>query len=409
MSKIIPFKAVKPAKDKVSLVTSRPYEEYSRAELASKLDFNPFSFLHILNPAYINQRKINLEKRFKLVAQKYKDFKTEEILIKDKKPSIYLYEIQTKNNSFIGFVAGTSLDDYKNNVIKKHEDTFQYRVELFKDYIHQTGFNVEPTLLIYPDNNDLNTWILNKKTIAPLYEFATTKKEKHTLWIIDDEDEIKWLQNQFEIIGDLYIADGHHLIASSALLLEENKSNKNESLNYFMSFLLAESQLKIYEYNRIISDLNGYSKLEFIDALSKTFWIKNKEQELWKPTKKYEFGMYLDGEFYCLTLKDTNDFKTILETLDAQILYEKVLNPLLGIHDLRNDERIDYISGNKSIITIKEVVDEGEFEVGFMLFPTHISEIKTLAENDLIMPAKSTFFEPKFRNGLVVYEIEVRS
>lgn len=405
MANIIPFKAVKPSKDKVSLVTSRAYDEYFPAELASQLDFNPFSFLHILNPAYVNQQKIGLEKRFKLVAQKYKDFKAEEILIKDKKPSIYLYETLTKNNSFTGFVAGVSLDDYKKNKIKKHEDTFQYRVELFKDYMHQTGFNVEPTLLIYPYNNDLNTWILNKKNTIPFYEFSTTKKEKHTLWVIDDENEIKWLQNQFELIGNLYIADGHHRTASAELLLEENKSSKNENLNYFMGFLLEESQLKIYEYNRIIRDLNGFSKQEFIDVLSKTFWIKNKEQELWKPTKKYEFGMYLDGEFYCLTLKDTNDFKSILETLDAQILYEKVLHSLLGINDLRNDERIDYISGNQSIVTIKEVVDEGDYEVGFMLFPASVSDIKTLADNNLIMPAKSTFFEPKFRNGLVVYEI----
>lgn len=405
MATIIPFKAVTPSKDKVSLVTSRSYDEYSAAELASQLDFNPFSFLHVLNPAYVNQQKIGLEKRFKLVAQKYHDFKEEKVLIKENKAVLFVYEIESKDQIFTGIVAGTSLSDYKNNVIKKHEDTLQYRVELFKDYLHQTGFNTEPVLITYPDHEALAEWILTKKKSDPLYEFSTTKREKHILWKVDNPDEISWLQQQFAAIGDLYIADGHHRSASAELLYEEDKASGNENLNYFMSFLIAESNVKIYEYNRIIRDLNGHSKAAFLELLSNDFWIKNKAQELWKPTKKFEFGMYLDGEFYALLLKDEHSFTSILERLDAQILYERVLLPILGIEDLRNDERIDYIPGKQSIITIKEVVDEGEFEVGFMLFPTDISEIKALADHNLIMPPKSTYIDPKFRSGLVVYEI----
>ena len=405
MAKIIPFKAVRPTRDKVSLVTSRSYDEYSPAELASQLDFNPFSFLHVLNPAYVNQQKIGLEKRFKLVAQKYNDFKEEVVLIKEENPVFFIYEIQTKNQTFTGIIAGTSIEDYQNNVIKRHEDTLQYRVELFKDYLHRTGFNTEPVLVTYPENQELTTWISEKKQTDSLYEFSTTKREKHILWKIEDEKEIAWLQEKFDEIGDLYIADGHHRSASAELLYEEDKASGNENLNYFMSFLIAESNVKIYEYNRIIHDLNGHSKPEFLDKLSESFWLKNKEQALWKPTKKFEFGMYLDGEFYSLTLKDEHSFTSVLESLDAQILYEKVLNPILGIEDLRNDERIDYIPGKQSIITIKEVVDEGEFAVGFMLFPTSISEIKELADNNLIMPPKSTYIDPKFRSGLVVYEL----
>ncbi|MCY1490820.1 hypothetical protein D9M68_245900 [compost metagenome] len=260
-------------------------------------------------------------------------------------------------------------------------------------------------MITYPDNSELTNWIAEKKQSDSLYEFSTTKREKHILWKIDDPDEMVWLQKKFQEIGDLYIADGHHRSASAELLYEEDKASGNENLNYFMSFLIAESNVKIYEYNRIIRDLNGHSKEEFLAKLSSDFWIKNKEQELWKPTKKFEFGMYLDGEFYSLTLKDEHSFTSILESLDAQILYEKVLNPILGIEDLRNDERIDYIPGKQSIVTIKEVIDEGEFELGFMLFPTDISEIKELADNNLIMPPKSTYIDPKFRSGLVVYEI----
>lgn len=405
MAKIVPFKAVRPAPDKVSLVTSRSYDEYSAAELASQLDFNPFSFLHVLNPAYVNQQKIGLEKRFKLVAQKYRDFKEEEILVHEESPVLFVYEIETRNRTFTGIIAGTSIQDYQNNIIKKHEDTLQYRVELFKDYLHQTGFNTEPVLITYPDNQNLNEWIIQKKLTDSLYEFSTTRKEKHTLWKIDEQSEIEWLQKQFESVGNLYIADGHHRSASAELLYEQYKSFGNKNLNSFMSFLIAESNVKIYEYNRIIRDLNGFSKDDFLLELSKTFWIKNKEQELWKPTRKYEFGMYLDGEFYSLQLKDENSFTSVLEGLDAQILYEKVLHPILGITDLRNDERIDYIPGNQSIVTIKEVIDEGEFEIGFMLFPADISEIKALADNNLIMPPKSTYIEPKFRSGLVIYEL----
>lgn len=405
MAKIVPFKAVRPTSDKVSLVTSRSYEEYSSAELASQLDFNPFSFLHILNPIYANQQKVGLEKRFKLVSHKYKEFKNEDVFLKENVPVFYLYEIQTKNQNFTGIIAGTSIQEYQQNKIKKHEDTLQYRVSVFKDYLHQTGFNTEPVLMTYPDNRELETWINNKKTETKIYEFSTKKKEKHLLWKIDNPEEITFLQNKFVEIGDLYIADGHHRTASADLLFQQNKNSGNENLHYFMSFLIAESNVKIYEYNRIISDLNNHTKTEFLSLLEAIFWVKNKEQELWKPTKKFEFGMYLDSEFYSLTLKDTNDFQSVLESLDAQILYEKVLQPILGITDLRNDERIDYIPGNQSITTIKEVIDESEFVVAFMLYPAEINEIKLLADNQLIMPPKSTYIEPKFRNGLVIYEI----
>jgi uncharacterized protein (DUF1015 family) len=405
MSKIIPFKAVRPTPDKVGLVTCRNYDDYSSAELAAWLSFNPYSFLHVINPAYMHSQKITLDKRFKGVAHKYNDFKEDGIFIEEEKAVFFLYEIQTKTQSFSGIIAGASIEDYKNNVIKKHEDTLQYRVEYFKDYLHQTGFNTEPVLITYPDNLELSSWIAEKKKNQPIYNYSTTNKEQHQLWKIENKEEINWLKKKFEEIPQLYIADGHHRSASAELLYDEDKHLGNENLNYFMSFLIAESNVKIYEYNRIIMDLNGHSKEEFIIKLSDNFIIKDKEQELWKPQSKFEFGMYLDGHFYALFYKQEKNQPSILENLDAQILYDKVLQPLLGIEDLRNDERIEYIPGKQSILTIKELVDEGEFEVGFMLFPSDISEIKALADNNLIMPPKSTYIEPKFRSGLIVYEL----
>lgn len=408
MAKIIPFKAVRPVADKVALVTCRTYDDYSSAELASWLDYNPYSFLHVIHPAYANAQKITLDKRFKGVSHKYQDFKQEKILFSEEDPVFYLYEIQSKDQTFTGIIAGTSVEDYQNNIIKKHEDTLQYRVELFKDYLHQTHFNTEPVLITYPDSVEINTFISLRKNSEAIYEFSTTTKEKHTLWKIDTQSEIDFLQEHFEKIPNLYIADGHHRSASAELLYQQDKHLGNKNLNYFMSFLIAESNVKIYEFNRLIRDLNGLTKEEFLKKLSEHFVIKSKDQELWKPQNKYEFGMYLDGSFYALFYQFNANIKrenSILENLDAQILYDKVLHPLLGIEDLRNDERIDYIPGKQSILTIKELIDEGEFEVGFMLYPSDIKEIKALADNNLIMPPKSTYIEPKFRSGLVVYEL----
>ena len=406
MAKIKPFKAVRPVADKVALVTCRTYDDYSSAELAAWLDFNPYSFLHVIHPAYANAQKVSLEKRFKAVANKYQDFKHDQILIEEEHPVFYLYEIQSKGQTFTGIIAGTSVKDYKDNVIKKHEDTLQYRVELFKDYLHQTNFNTEPVLITYPDSVEINTFIALRKKSKPVYEYSTTNKEKHTLWKIDTQSEIDWLQEHFEKIPNLYIADGHHRSASAELLYEQDKHLGNENLNYFMSFLIAESNVKIYEFNRLIRDLNGLNKEEFIKKLSENFIIKAKDQEIWKPQNKFEFGMYLDGSFYALFYKHENHIATtVLDDLDAQILYDKVLFPILGIEDLRNDERIDYIPGKQSISVIKDLIDEGEFEVGFMLYPSDINEIKALADNNLIMPPKSTYIEPKFRSGLVVYEL----
>ena len=405
MAKIIPFKAVRPAPDKVALVSCRMYDDYSSAELAAWLSFNPYSFLHVINPAYANTQRITSDKRFKGVTHKYNDFKKENILIEEEKPMFYLYEIQTKNNTFTGIIAGTSIEDYQKNIIKKHEDTLQYRVELFKDYLHQTGFNTEPVLITYPDSSEVNTFIAIHKKNRPIYEFSTTNKEKHTLWKIDTETEINLLTEHFEAIPNLYIADGHHRSASAKMLYEQDKTTGNANLNYFMSFLIAESNVKIYEFNRVIHDLNGHSKEEFIKLLAGNFVIKDKKSELFQPRSKYEFGMYLDGHFYALQYKHKESEKGILENLDAQILYDTVLHPILGIDDLRNDERIDYIPGKQSILNIKKLIDEGEFAVGFMLYPSDINEIKLLADNNLIMPPKSTYIEPKFRSGLLVYEL----
>jgi uncharacterized protein (DUF1015 family) len=406
MAKIVPFKAVRPTRDKVSLVSCRSFEEYTTAELAAQLDFNPLSFLHVLKPAYTNQEKVSSEKRYRQVHQKYQDFKTENILVKDKIPAIYIHKIVTKTQSFTGLIVGTSIADYRNDVIKKHEDTIDFRVQLLKDYMKYSEFNTEPVLMTYPDNKDIENWIINHTKNLADFEFSTTKKEINYIWKIEDPTELNWIQTVFENIGALYIADGHHRSEASKLLLDENNNPENVAKNFLLSYLIPENNIKIYEYNRLIKDLNGLQKSDFINKLNSVYIIENKDQQPFQPSEKHQFGMYLDNEFYSLILRsEFCDFNTSLESLDTQILYQTVLSPLLGIKDLRNDERIEYISGKHSILELKQTIDEGEFEVGFILFPSTINEIKALADANLIMPPKSTYIEPKFRSGIIVYEL----
>lgn len=405
MAKIVPFQAVRPTRDKVCLVTCRSYEEYVNAELAAQLDFNPLSFLHILKPAYTNQETVSFEKRYRQVHQKYQEFKNEIILIKDKKPAIYIHKIVTKTHSFTGIIVGTSVEDYCNNVIKKHEDIIAFRVRLLKEYMQHAEFNTEPVLMTYPDNKTIENWIFNCCQKLADFEFSTTKKEIHYLWKIEDTLEINWLQNIFEKTESLYIADGHHRTEALKMLSQENKDEQNTSKNHILSYLISENNVKIYEFNRLIKDLNGLSKQDFIKALENNFIIENKYQQPFQPLEKHHFGMYLDSEFYSLILrKEKDEINSSLESLDTQILYKKVLLPLLGIEDLRNDERIEYLSGKQSVLEVKNKIDQGEFEVGFLLFPSNIEEIKALAHENQIMPPKSTFIEPKFRSGLVIYE-----
>ena len=226
------------------------------------------------------------------------------------------------------------------------------------------------------------------------------------MWKIDDALEINWLQNIFKKTDSLYIADGHHRCEAAKLLFEENDDPTKIAKDFILSYLISENNIKIYEFNRLIKDLNGLSKADFLEKLEVHFTIKNHEEHPFKPIQKHQFGMYLDQQFYSLVLKkEQTDFDNALDALDAQILYEKVLLPILNIVDLRNDERIEYVSGKQPIQDLKQKIVDQEFEVGFLLFPSNINEIKSLADHDLIMPPKSTYIEPKFRRSLVIYEL----
>lgn len=411
MPKIIPFKAVKPTRATVGLVATRSYQSYTDNERNSRMEYNPYSFLHIINPGYKYDQEVKGYERYKLVKNRYLEFKEEGILVKDKKPSFYVYKIVNRlGQEFNGIIAATSSEDYKQNNIKKHEDTLAKREQDFKTYLQQVGFNAEPVLLTYPDNATLAEVIKQTQNNFAEFEFTTTYRDTHYLWKIDDVATVTKIEDEFKTIKTIYIADGHHRSASSYLLSEDEKEknpnhNGNEDYNFFMSYLIPESELVIHEFNRLVTDLNGLTKEAFLIKLDTYFRIENRGLITYKPLKSHHFSMYLDGEFYSLYLRKTNyEFKTALDELDAQILYKTILEPILGIEDLRNNNRISYVNGQHEMVTIKSSVDNGDFKVGFGMCPATVAQIKQIADQGLKMPPKSTYILPKLRSGITIYE-----
>ncbi|WBL24946.1 DUF1015 domain-containing protein [Zunongwangia sp. HGR-M22] len=410
MVKITPFKAVRPQRAKAGLVASRPYGEYNEAEMRARLDYNPYSFLHILNPGYKFQHTISGTQKFQLIKNRYMEFKEEDTFIQDENPCFYVYKMESRDLSCCGIIAAASAEDYKNGIIKKHEDTIASREILFKDYVKTVGFNTEPVLLTYENRPEIQAFLAKIMQQNPEYEFATRQREMHYLWKIDNKAEIEQIQQFFSNMDSIYIADGHHRCASSFLLSQESaKNNENhtgkESYNHFLSYFIPENDLKIYQFRRLITDLNGYSKEDFLIKLDEHFRIENRKLDAYQPEKKHHFKMYLDGEFYSLYLRKTSmNFTDTLSQLDSQILYDLVLKPILGINDLRKDKRINYIPGKRDILEMKKLIDSGEFSVGFGMLPVSISEIKKIADEGLTMPPKSTYIEPKLRSGLTIYE-----
>ena len=411
MAKVKPFKAVRATRDKVALVSSKSYEIYSPNELGAKLAYNPYSFLHVINPGYkYHQDDISGEKRFKLVHNRYLEFKEDKVFEQDETPGYYIYKKTTAHKTFCGIIAATSVEDYHNNIIKKHEGTLQAREILFENYLKNTGFNAEPVLLTYPDNAVIENIIAKYQQKRPEYEFATTDKDVHFLWVVANQEDIATISEAFNQVDTLYIADGHHRSTSSCMLAknlakQNPKHTGEEAYNFYMSYLLPESQLSIFEFNRFIKDLNGLTPDQFLIELDSFFKIENKGQELYKPKEKHHFSMYLNGEFYALKLrKSAYEFSDALSELDAQILYTTVLKPILGIDDIRDDSKIVYSQNKTDGLELKTKVDAGDFKVSFGMLATTIEEIKTIVDADMLMPPKTTYIEPKLRSALAIYE-----
>lgn len=290
MATIKPFKAVRPTKDKVTFVSSRSYEEYTSSELEATLKSNPFSFLHIINPGYKFRKEVSGNQRFKMVRNRYLEFLEDNVLLKERQESIYIYQIEKKQFKCCGFFCTTSVQDYRNDVIKKHEDTLSQREELFANYLKTVEFNAEPVLMTFKENATITKIIADKTKNKPEYLFTTPDKITHTLWVVSDTLNIKKLQDEFKDINSLYIADGHHRSASSSLLAKKNKEcnpkyTGAEAYNFFMSYLIPESEIRVYEFNRMVKDLNGLSKEEFLIKLNAFFRIEKKGDLPYRPSK----------------------------------------------------------------------------------------------------------------------------
>lgn len=401
MAIVRPFKAIRPTRDKANLVASRSYLSYSDETLKEKLEHNPYTFLHIINPDYKSKTKLSGIEKYKVVKEKFQEFINEGILNKENKEAFYIYQQSNSSHTFTGIIGATAVEDYLNNKVKKHEQTLTARENMFKNYLETTGFNAEPVLLSHEPNNKIKEVIDKYKQTRSEYEFATTNKSVHKLWIVNDSNDINTIKQAFNSIENLYIADGHHRCASSSLL---SKDSNSELSNYFMSYLIDEEQLNIINFNRLIKTLNGLSAKEFLKQVEESYSVSLKENTPYSPTLKDEISIYLDGKWYSAIAKNTN-YNTTTDSLDPSILSEKILKPLLNIVDEKTDQNISFLDGTHPLSEIKNKVDSGEFAVAFILKPIPISSIKKVADNNEIMPPKSTYVEPKLRSGLTIYPL----
>ena len=404
MVKVRPFKAIRPTRDKAHLFATRSYLTYSKETLKEKLEHNPYTFLHIINPEYKKKdRKKGFEK-FKLVKQKFEEFEKSGILKKEEKKIFYLYRQHSRSYVFEGIIAACSVDDYINGIIKGHEHTITKREQMFTNYLNTTCFNADPVLLSYKGENRINDVIKSVSRTRAEYNFTTTNKVQHQLWLIDTQEDINLICKSFENIEKIYIADGHHRTASSALLAKKRNAKKDANSNYFMSFLIAENQLNIINFNRLLKNINDLSVTEFVEQIKNTYTVV--ESSFTERKEKDEIGMYLDGKYYLLKAKKGSYRNDCVNRLDPAILFNNILSPILGIKDEKTDKNISFVAGNIPMEKIKESVDSGKFTVAFILKPIPIKALKEVADKGKIMPPKSTYIEPKLRSGLTIYPID---
>ena len=399
MAIVRPFKAIRPTRDKANLVATRSYLSYSDETLKEKLEHNPFTFLHIINPN-IKQKGIN---KFNAVKAKFNDFKEAGFFITEDTETFYIYQQKNENQTFEGIIGATAVADYLNGNIKKHEHTITAREKMFESYLDTTGFNAEPVLLCHQKNTAITNLIQNYKVTRAEYEFATTDKTIHKLWLVNSTKDINIIINSFKSIDNLYIADGHHRSASSALLAQ-NSTKKNSP--YFMSFLIDENQLNIINFNRLIKHTNGLTSYELIAEIKKSYTVIEKGSIPYSPNFTDEISMYIRGTWYSLVALPENIEQDCVSRLDPAILSNNILAPILNITDEKTDENISFESGTTPLSKIAKKIDSGEYEIAFILKPISISALKEVADNNRFMPPKSTYIEPKLRSGLTIYSLE---
>ncbi|MDD4589513.1 MAG: DUF1015 domain-containing protein [Parabacteroides sp.] len=414
MARIKPFKGIRPPKDLVEQVASRPYDVLDSDEARAEAVGNEKSLYHIIKPEIDFPEGTDEQdpRVYEKAAENFRKFQDKGWLVQDAKEMYYIYAQTMNGKTQYGLVVGAYVPDYMNGIIKKHELTRRDKEEDRMKHVRVNNANIEPVFFAYPDNADIDSIVARYTVQKPEYDFvAPLDGFRHTFWLVDDEADIVRITALFATIPAMYIADGHHRSAAAALVgAEKARQNPNhtgnEEYNYFMAVCFPASQLTVIDYNRVMKDLNGMSAVQFLKALEKNFTVTDMGTEIYKPTQLHNFSLYLEGKWYSLTAK----FGTYVDNdpigvLDVTISSNLILNELLGITDLRSDKRIDFVGGIRGLGELKRRVDSGEMKVALALYPVSMKQIMDIADTGNIMPPKTTWFEPKLRSGIVIHKL----
>ena len=414
--KIKPFRGIRPPKDLVEDVQSRPYDVLNSEEARTEAAGNVKSLYHIIKPEidFPEGTDEHAPEIYEKAIENFKKFKAKGWLVQDEKELYYVYAQTMNGRTQYGLVICVNVDDYLTGKIKKHELTRRDKEEDRMKHVRINNANIEPVFFSYPDQPELNTIVAKYITEIPEYDFtAKTDGFRHTFWIVNNDADIKRITELFAGMPALYIADGHHRSAAAALVGNEKaKQNRchtgDEEYNFFMAVCFPVSQLTIIDYNRVIKDLNGLTDNEFLQKLAEDFEVEKKGSIIYKPVCLHEFSIYLSGNWYALTTKsgryDDNDPIGVLDVTIASCL---ILDKILGIKDLRTDKRIDFVGGIRGLGELQKRVDSKEMKVALALYPVSMQQLINIADSGNIMPPKTTWFEPKLRSGLVIHSFEV--
>jgi uncharacterized protein (DUF1015 family) len=408
-----PFKAYRPKPEYAKEVAAKPYDVLNSDEARKEVEGHPLSFLHVGKPEVDLDPSIDLydPRVYQKAKENLQKLINDGVLVPDENEYFYIYAQTMNGRTQYGLVGCASVDDYWNDVIKKHEKTRKEKEEDRCEHVRVTNSHSGPIFLTYRDVDEINSLVSEQTKQTPEYDFIADDGIGHTVWVIKDESIINKIRNIFDGIDYLYVADGHHRSAAAAIVGRERREANpnhtgNEEYNYFLSVLFPASHLYIMDYNRVVKDLNGLTKEEFFEKLRENFEIADADSQV-KPKAKGEIGLYLDGKWFKLTTKEhLRNISDPVDKLDVAILQNYVLSPILGIDDPRTSKRIDFVGGIRGLNELERRVDSGEMKLAFSMYPTSIEELMSIADSGKIMPPKSTWFEPKLRDGLFVHFLD---
>jgi uncharacterized protein (DUF1015 family) len=411
--KVKPFRGVRPPKELVKEVASRPYDVLNSEEARKEAEGNEKSLYHIIKPEidFPIGKDEHDEDVYAKAAENFQLFQDKGWLVQDEQEMYYVYAQTMNGKTQYGLVVGAYVEDYMTGKIKKHELTRRDKEEDRMKHVRVNDANIEPVFFAYPDNSELNEIVTKTTARQPEYDFVSVDGVGHHFWLIQDELDIKRITEIFAAMPAMYIADGHHRSAAAALVgAEKAKNNPNhtgaEEYNYFMAVCFPDSQLTIIDYNRVVKDLNGLTPDEFIHKLEKNFIVEPTGTEIQRPKCLHNFSVYLNGRSYSVTAKPgTYDDNDPIGQLDVTITSNLILDEILGIKDLRSDKRIDFVGGIRGLGELKMRVDSGDMAVAIALYPVSMKQLMDIADTGNIMPPKTTWFEPKLRSGLVIHKL----